>query len=114
MKRSLAYVQAGADGIMIHSSRKEPDEIIEFCKSFRAVDKTTPLVVVPSSFNTITEEELEQLGVNIVIHANHMLRASYVAMQDVANCILENGRSKEADDKCLSIKEILTLIPERA
>ncbi|MGB1361132.1 MAG: phosphoenolpyruvate mutase [Alphaproteobacteria bacterium] len=112
LKRAFAYVEAGVDGIMIHSSRKEPDEILEFLSKFRSKDSTTPVVVVPSSYNTITEAELIEAGVNVVIYANHMLRASFPAMQEVAESILTHGRSKEADDKCLSIKKILTLIPE--
>ncbi len=112
LKRAFAYVQAGADGIMIHSRRKEPDEIFEFCKEFRAKNKTTPLVVVPTSFNSVTEDEFEAHGVNIVIYANQLTRSGFPAMQNVAKAILENGRAKEADDICMSIKEILTLIPE--
>ena len=112
LTRAFAYVQAGVDAIMIHSSQKDPAEILEFIAKFRAKDSTTPIVVVPSSYNTITESELIDAGVNVVIYANHMLRASFPAMQTVAQSILENGRSKEADDMCLSIKKILTLIPE--
>ena len=112
LARAFAYVGAGVDGIMIHSARKEPDEILEFLKLFRAKEPDIPVVVVPSSYNSITDRELSDAGANIVIYANHMLRASFPAMQAVANSILENGRSKEADDMCMSIKKILTLIPE--
>ena len=112
LKRAFAYVDAGVDGIMIHSSQKQPDEIVEFLSKFRSKDTATPIVVVPSSYNTITEDELADAGANVVIYANHMLRASFPAMQTVAESILQHGRSKEADDMCLSIKKILTLIPE--
>jgi len=111
IKRAKAYIDAGADGIMIHSKEKSPDEIIEFCNVYKTLDNRKPLVVVPSSYNSITEDELIELGVNIVIYANHMLRSSYPSMVDVAKSILKNGRSKEADSKLLPIKEILTLIP---
>ena len=113
LQRSLAYVQAGADGIMIHSSQKSPTEIVNFCKEFRKKDAKTPLVVVPSTYNTITEKELEGIGVNVVIYANHMLRAAYPAMQRVAASILQHDRSFEASEMCLPIKKILTLIPEQ-
>ena len=112
LKRAFAYVDAGVDGIMIHSSQKTPDEIVEFLTKFRAKDDTTPVVVVPSSYNTITEAELAKAGANVIIYANHMLRSSFPAMKTVAESILKHDRSKEADDMCLSIKEILTLIPE--
>lgn len=111
LERAKAYVKAGADGIMIHSKEKSGNDIKEFCEKFRGYDKITPLVVVPSTFNHINEKEFEEWGVNVVIYANHMLRASYPAMMDVAKSILLNGRSYEANDKCMPIKEILELIP---
>lgn len=112
LTRAFAYVKAGANGIMIHSRRKDPDEIFEFCEKFRAKDSSTPLVVVPTSFNSVTEEEFAKRGVNIVIYANQLTRSGFPAMQKVAETILSNHRAKEADDMCMSIKDILTLIPE--
>ena len=111
LERSYAYVNAGADGIMIHSKEKSGIDIIEFCKEFRKEDKTTPIFVVPSTYNHITEDQFIEMEVNIVIYANHMLRASYPAMSNVAKQILTNGRSLEASKDCMSIKEILELIP---
>ena len=112
LTRAYAYVEAGADGIMIHSRKKVPDEILEFCDRFRENNKSTPIVVVPTSFNTITESELASHGVNIVIYANQLLRAAYPAMQLVAESILVNHRAKEADDSLMPIKSIITLIDE--
>lgn len=112
LKRAFAFRDAGADGIMIHSRKKEPDEILEFCDKFRAEDDRTPIVVVPSSYNSITENELLEHGVNIVIYANQLLRAAFPAMQDAAVSILKHHRAQEIDEKLLSIKEIITLIDE--
>lgn len=112
LNRAEAFVNAGADGIMIHSRRKTPDEILEFCDKFRAKDKTTPIVVVPSSYNTITENELVAHGVNIVIYANQLTRAAFPAMQKTAEDILRYHRAKEVDDRLMSIKDIITLIDE--
>lgn len=112
LTRAFAYVDAGANGIMIHSRKEDPAEIFEFCEKFRARDKSTPLVVVPTSFNAVKEEEFARRGVNIVIYANQLTRSGFPAMQKVAETILTNHRAKEADDMCMSIKEILTLIPE--
>lgn len=112
LERAFAYVAAGADGIMIHSRKKDPSEIFEFCQKFRNQDKATPLVVVPTSFNDVTEEEFSEHGVNIIIYANQLTRSGFPAMQEVAKTILTNHRAKEADDMCMSIKDILTLIPE--
>ncbi len=112
LTRAFAFTKAGADAIMIHSRKKEPDEIFEFVEKFRKKDKKTPIVVVPTSFNTVYEEEFKKRGVNIVIYANQLIRAGFPAMQDVAKSILTNHRAKEVDDKCISIKEIITLIPE--
>jgi phosphoenolpyruvate phosphomutase len=97
---------------MIHSRRKSPDEIFEFVRIFREKNQKTPLVVVPTSFNEVTEEQLSKAGVNIVIYANHLIRSAFPAMKKAAETILKNHRCKEADDFCLSIKEVLTLIPE--
>ena len=112
LERAFAYVAAGADGIMIHSRNKDGEDIHEFCTRFREQDSHTPIVVVPTTFNHITEDEFAEWGVNIVIYANHMLRSAYPAMVNCAKSILEHGRCKEASaDYCMPIKEILTLIP---
>lgn len=111
LRRAEAYVEAGADGIMIHSSAKTPDEILEFCDQFRRFDRRVPLVVVPSTYNTITEAELADAGVNVVIYANHLLRSAYPAMVETARSILRHGRSSEADSRMMPIREILELIP---
>jgi phosphoenolpyruvate phosphomutase len=111
LNRASAYIDAGADAIMIHSRQKSPSEIFEFCEKYQIIEGKVPLMVVPSSFNEVTEEEWESRGVNIVCYANHMLRSAYPAMLSVAESILLNGRSKDCDDACLPIKEILNLIP---
>jgi phosphoenolpyruvate phosphomutase len=111
LARAAAYIEAGADGIMIHSRKKDPQEIIEFCNLFQKFERKVPLVVVPSSFNSITEDELEKLGVNVVIYANQLLRAAYPAMLETAKSILQHGRSLEIDSKLMSISEIIELIP---
>ncbi len=111
MRRAKKYVEAGADGIMIHSKSKKPNEVFSFSRQFRKLFKNIPLVGVPSSYNHVTEKQLAQNGFNVVIYANHMLRASYPAMVKVAGEILRNGRSKESDKKLMSINEILNLIP---
>jgi phosphoenolpyruvate phosphomutase len=110
ISRANAYLDAGADGIMIHSRNKMPDEVLEFCSKYNKFNHRKPLVVVPSSYNSITEEELIDAGVNIVIYANHLLRSAYPAMLATATSILQNGRSLECDSSLLSIKEILNLI----
>ncbi len=112
LERARAFVTAGADGIMIHSRKKDPAEIVEFCDKFRAEDKITPIVVVPSSFNSITEAELAEHGVNVVIYANQLTRSAFPAMQQTAENILKYHRAKEVDDKLMPIKEIITLIDE--
>ena len=110
--RARAYTGAGADGIMIHSRKKDPAEIFAFVEKFRALDKSTPIVVVPTSFSSVTEEEFARRGVNIVIYANQLTRSAFPAMQKAARTILERRRALEADELCMPIKDILTLIPE--
>ena len=112
LERAFAFVDAGADAIMIHSRRKEPDEIFEFIERFRARDAVTPIVLVPTSYNTVYEEEFQRRGANLVIYANQLTRTGFPAMQNAARTILENHRAKECDDQCMSIQDIITLIPE--
>lgn len=110
--RAKAYIDGGVDGIMIHSRQKSPDEVFEFCELFAKFPKRVPLVVVPTSYNTVVEEEFAKRGVNVVIYANQLMRASYKAMSEVATSILENGRSAEVDSQIANIKEALAIIPE--
>lgn len=112
LTRAHAFVKAGADAIMIHSRKKDPAEIVEFCDKFRAENKETPIVVVPSSFNVITEEELATHGANIVIYANQLTRSAFPSMQKTAEDILRYHRAKEVDDRLMPIKNIITLIDE--
>lgn len=111
IKRAEAYIEAGADGIMIHSKEKKPDEIFEFCNAFKKFRKRVPLILVPSTYNSVYEKELIDAGVNIVIYANQLLRSAYPAMLETAKSILENERSFEADNNMMPIEKILTLIP---
>ena len=111
LKRAEAYIKAGVDGIMIHSKEKTPDEIFEFCREYRKFPSRVPLVVVPSSYNQVTEDELQKAGVNIVIYANHLLRSAYPAMVKTAESILDTGRSLLADQYCMPIKDVISLIP---
>lgn len=111
LKRAFAYTKAGADGIMIHSRLKDPSEIIEFVSKFRQKDDTTPVVVVPTAFNSVTTDEFSKIGVNVIIYANHMLRAAYPGMMKVAKSILKHKRSLEAEPDCMKVKAILELIP---
>lgn len=112
LTRAEAYLAAGVDGIMIHSRQKDPSEILEFCHHYRTIGMDRPLVVVPSSYNTVTEDELVEAGVKVVIYANQLIRSAYPAMLDTAKSILRYGRSAEADAHMMPIKDIIRLIPD--
>lgn len=113
LTRAHAYAAAGADAIMIHSRKKDPAEIFEFIEKFRAVDSVTPIVLVPTSFNSVYEDDFKARGANVIIYANQLTRSGFPAMKKTAEMILENHRAKEADEQmCMPIKQILTLIPE--
>lgn len=111
LARAFSYVEHGADAIMIHSREKEPAEVFDFCRKFRDAGQEVPIVAVPSTYSAVTEAELIKAGINVVIYANHLLRASYPSMMSVANSILKHGRAKEAEEYCMKISEILKLIP---
>ena len=110
LNRAKAYVEAGADGIMIHSRQNDPTEILEFCTKFREIYKDILLVVVPTSYNSVTEKELGEYGVNVVIYANQLIRSAFPAMQQTAIDILKNHRALEVDERIMPIKEVISLI----
>jgi len=109
--RAENYIKAGADAVMIHSRQKDPGEIAEFCQGYNRLPERRPLVAVPTSYNRATEDELRELGINVVIYANHLLRSAYPAMKRTAESILRHGRSWEAESELMSIDEVLNLIP---
>ena len=113
LSRAKAYTNAGADAIMIHSRKSEPTEIFDFVKEYRQWNETLPIVVVPTSFNSVTEEEFKAAGVNIVIYANQLTRAGFPAMKKAAETILSNHRALECDEFCMPFKEIINLIEEK-
>jgi len=113
LERAKAYIEAGADGIMIHSKEKDGKEIIEFCNNYNIFETRVPLVVVPSTYDHMSEGDLQKLGINVVIYANHLIRSAYPSMVKTAENILKNGRAEEASKKyCMPIKDIISLIPE--
>lgn len=111
LERANAYIEAGADALMIHSRKKTPDEVFEFCRAIRSQGETLPIVVVPTSFSTVTESELAGAGVNMVIYANHLIRAAYPKMLEVARSILEHESAGQIETQISSISEILTIVP---
>lgn len=111
LERAKTYIAAGADGIMIHSKDKDPSEIFAFLNAYKTFETRVPVVVVPTSYNQVYEQELADAGANVVIYANHLLRSAYPKMVEVAELILKNERSLEADPHCMPIKEIIKLIP---
>ena len=111
LRRAHAYIEAGADGIMIHSKKSQPVEIMQFCEEYQKFNNKVALVAVPTTYNMVRESELAEAGFNIVIYANHLLRSAYPAMLNTAKSILENERTYECEQGCMSINEILTLIP---
>ncbi|MEK6886789.1 MAG: phosphoenolpyruvate mutase, partial [Nanoarchaeota archaeon] len=111
LQRAQAYISAGADSILIHDKSKNPSQIFSFCKKYSKFPNKVPLVVVPTTYNSVKEEKLADVGVNMVIYANHLLRSAYPAMIKTAKSILTHGRSKEADKFCMPVKDILELIP---
>ena len=112
LQRASIYIEAGADAIMIHSKESNPQEIYDFCENYAQLDQRVPLIVVPSTYSQVREEELQEVGIQIVIYANHLLRSSYKAMLKTAETILEHGRALEVEDDCLPIADCLSLISQ--
>jgi phosphoenolpyruvate phosphomutase len=114
LERAEQYIVAGADGIMIHTSKRDPEEILEFAKAYEPLcarlGRRPVLVSVPTTYNSISDTELVANGFNVIIHANHMLRASHKAMKEIAQTILESNRSLEADPLITSTAEIFATV----
>ncbi|HEX5655224.1 MAG TPA: phosphoenolpyruvate mutase [Chitinophagaceae bacterium] len=113
LERARAYIQAGVDGIMIHSKSASPDEILEFARQYKDFDQKVTLVAVPTTYNSITWQELERAGFNIVVYANQLLRSAYPAMLHTAESILRHHRSQEAEKELMPVSELLKLIPSQ-
>ena len=112
LNRAFAFCDAGADGIMIHSRKSDPSEVFDFCHNFRQNNRKTPLIVVPTTFNSVKEEDLARNGVNIVIYANQLMRAAFPTMKYIAEQILINHRTEEIEDRLMHFKDIIRLIDE--
>lgn len=111
VERARAYIEAGTDGILIMSRERTPEEIFSFCRKFRGLEHQVPLFVVPTTFNAVTEDEFSEQGVDVVIYANHLIRAAYPAMVDVATSILRDARASPSDSKLMPVRDIIELIP---
>ena len=111
--RAKAYIEAGSDGIMIHSKSKNAKEVLEFIKKYNELENRKPIIVVPTTYSSIREKELKNYGVNVVIYANHLIRSSYPAMVETAESILKYGRSKEIEKKIMPINKIINLVSDR-
>jgi len=112
LDRAICYINAGADGIMIHSKNRDGNEVFKFLEDFRSLYQDIPVILVPTTFNQFTEDELYKSGANIIIYANHLLRSAYLAMTKAAQQILKDGKSEYASEQfCVSIEDILHLIP---
>lgn len=111
VKRAKAFINAGADAIMIHSIKKNPKEIFQFCKIYNKLENRKPLIAVPTTYNQVKESEFVKYGVNMIIYANQLLRSTYPNMKETAESILKHKRSKESEKNLMSINQILNLIP---
>ena len=114
LDRAEQYIIAGTDGIMIHSNKSDPQEILDFADAYkglcRRLGRRPILVSVPTTYNTLSDAELVDQGFNLIIHANHMLRAAYKAMSEVACAILVGGSSLEADPLCAPVPDVFATV----
>src|SRR3989344_6919421 len=113
LNRAKSYIESGADAVMIHSNEKDPKQLFEFCERYSEFENKVPLVAVPTTYHHITEKELVDRGISVVIYANHLLRSAYPGMIKAAESILLNERAYEAEQFCMPIRDILNLIPEK-
>jgi len=106
LKRATAYENAGADTILIHSKQKTPDEIFEFADSWKG---SVPLVVVPTTYDSVKISELESHKIKMVIYANQTLRVAHMAMTNLLNELVKAERISDVKDKISTIEDIFDL-----
>lgn len=109
IERANAYVSAGANAIMIHSRSSDGADAREFCLAFRKSFDTIPLVIVPTTFPSVKDDELKEWGCNVVIYANHVLRGVLPALVKTAGEILRYGRALEAEKDLCSVDKLLNV-----
>lgn len=105
-KRAHAYADAGADCILIHSKARTPQEVFEFSRRWK---ERTPLVVVPTTYYTVTADELRSNGIAIVIYANQGLRAGMKAMRDTFAAIHRAGSSVPVEEHIAPLKDVFEI-----
>ena len=113
LERAFCYVEAGADGIMIHSYKEDGKGVLDFMASFKEKYPNVPIVLVPTTYSSFRESELREAGASIIIYANHLLRSAYKAMTATAEMILKDGRGMAASNElCVPMDTILNLFEE--
>lgn len=111
LDRASAYIEAGADGILIHSRKAAPDEVFAFCERYLRLPSQVPLFAVPTSYDEVLDDDLAKGGIDVVIYANHLIRAAYPAMVEVATDILRYGKSSQSKSRLMPIRDVIELIP---
>lgn len=106
LRRACAYIDAGADAILVHSKATTPDEIWAFLEAWRG---RAPVVVVPTTYFDVDVAELERRGVRVVIYANHGLRAAVRAMKETFGELQRTGSSRRVEDRIASLAELFEL-----
>ena len=110
LRRAKEYISAGADAIMIHSKDQSGEDIQKFSAAYNKLKERRPLMLVPTSYNQLTEEELSGWGANLVVYANHLLRSAYPAMEQAAQSILGNKRAYESDKSSATVEDFLKMV----
>ena len=110
LERAWRYAEAGADALLVHSKAKTGDEVLAFARAWHADGQTTPLLVVPTTYYTVTEDELEAEGISAVIYANHALRASLVATNAVLAALRASRSPASIEEQLMPVAELLSLI----
>ncbi|MBP6218530.1 MAG: isocitrate lyase/phosphoenolpyruvate mutase family protein [Oligoflexales bacterium] len=109
LDRAILYTEAGADAILIHSKSKTADQVVEFARRYRQTPNVLPLVCVPTTYNCTSDQELFEVGFNMVIHANHLLRASMQAMQDAIESIRTTGSTSALEKQIYPLNDLLSI-----
>lgn len=110
LTRAALYLEAGASGLMIHSKDRTEDRVVEFLQRLRAQGHEQPVICVPTTYNRVLARDLFAEGANIIIYANHLLRASHHAMRRVCQDLLQHDRAVDVERRCTPLDELFDLV----
>lgn len=109
LRRAHIYAKAGADAILMHSKKSTSVEIDDFMARWKEMGMTTPVVIVPTKYYAVPTDHFREVGISLVIWANHNCRSAISAMRETSRNIFENQNLMGVEDKIVSVSEVFRI-----